>query len=53
MATSTWKPSSEEIRAIVAELSPVIDECVRRSFVLLAGLTPTPALVGVGLRDTD
>jgi hypothetical protein len=46
MATTTlWKPSTEEIRSIVAELTPVIDECVRRSVAFLAGTTPQPTLV--------
>jgi hypothetical protein len=30
MAT-TWHPTDEEVRQIVAELRPVIDECERRS----------------------
>ena len=42
--TKMWKPSSEEVRRIVAELVPVIDECVRRSACLLAG---TPVLAEV------
>jgi hypothetical protein len=29
--STTWKPTDEEVRQIVAELRPVIDECVRRS----------------------
>ena len=34
MATTTnidWVPTAEEVRRIVAELRPVIDECVSRS----------------------
>jgi hypothetical protein len=34
MATTTttpWVPTAEEVRRIVAELRPVIDECVNRS----------------------
>ena len=33
MATTTkdWIPTAEEVRRIVAELRPVIDECVSRS----------------------
>lgn len=31
-ATNTnWAPTAEEVRRIVAELRPVIDECVSRS----------------------
>jgi hypothetical protein len=26
-----WHPTDDEVRKIVAELRPVIDECVRRS----------------------
>jgi hypothetical protein len=32
----TWAPTSEEVRRIVAELRPVIDECVSRANRLLA-----------------
>ena len=35
-ASTTWAPSSEEVRRIVAELRPVIDECVTRANRLLA-----------------
>jgi hypothetical protein len=31
MAATPWEPSEDEVRRIVAELRPVIDECVRRS----------------------
>ena len=34
--TTPWVPSSEEVRRIVAELRPVIDECVSRSNRALA-----------------
>ncbi len=41
--TLSWKPTTDEIRGIVAELAPVIDECVRRSRrLLLGGSVPTP-----------
>lgn len=38
MATTTtpWIPTPEEVRRIVAELRPVIDECVSRSHRELA-----------------
>jgi hypothetical protein len=44
MATTstTWAPSSEEVRRIVAELRPVIDECVNRANRLLAAAQPAP-----------
>ena len=38
MATTTnnaWVPTAEEVRRIVAELRPVIDECVSRSHKFL------------------
>lgn len=38
MATNTttaWVPTAEEVRRIVAELRPVIDECVSRSHKFL------------------
>jgi hypothetical protein len=31
-----WRPDDEEVRRIVAELRPVIDECERRSTAALA-----------------
>ena len=36
MATTLapWVPTADEVRCIVAELRPVIDECVRRSRAL-------------------
>ena len=34
--TSVWKPSTEEVRRIVAELAPVFDACVARSRLLLS-----------------
>jgi hypothetical protein len=40
MATTTntvWVPTAEEVRRIVAELRPVIDECVSRSHKFLDG----------------
>lgn len=43
MATFTveeWAPTEEEVRGIIAELRPVIDECVHRAEWLLAS---TPA----------
>jgi len=39
MATTTatpWVPTADEVRRIVAELRPVIDECENRSHRLLA-----------------
>jgi len=36
MPRTTWKPTRDEVRRIVAELRPVIDECVRRSDHMLA-----------------
>ena len=30
--TTNWVPTAEEVRRIVAELRPVIDECVSRSW---------------------
>ncbi len=36
MAPTTWHPSEEEVRRIVAELRPVIDECERRALRQLA-----------------
>ena len=33
--SSDWVPTAEEVRRIVAELRPVIDECVSRSHRLL------------------
>jgi hypothetical protein len=41
MATTTttpWVPTADEVRRIVAELRPVIDECVNRSFRELAAV---------------
>lgn len=35
-----WAPTKEEVRCIIAELRPVIDECVMRANQLLA---TTPA----------
>ena len=46
MATNTnmvWVPTAEEVRRIVAELRPVIDECVSRSHRFL-GTTSAAAL---------
>lgn len=43
MVTTTWKPSNDEVRRIVAELRPVIDACVARSRRLLAELETEPA----------
>jgi hypothetical protein len=43
MATTTveeWAPTKEEVLGIIAELRPVIDECVMRANRLLA---TTPA----------
>jgi hypothetical protein len=44
MATTTtieaWVPTKEEVLGIIAELRPVIDECVSRADSLLAS---TPA----------
>jgi hypothetical protein len=34
--TTTWSPTREEVRRIVAELRPVIDECVSRANRMLA-----------------
>ena len=34
--TTAWHPSEDEVRRIVAELRPVIDECERRSLRRLA-----------------
>lgn len=36
VTTTSWVPTSEEVRRIVAELRPVIDECVTRSRRFLA-----------------
>lgn len=38
MTGEPWTPSKDEVRKIVAELRPVIDECVRRSRQELAQL---------------
>lgn len=50
MATTTattWAPTSEEVRRIVAELRPVIDECVMRANRLLAAAgAPAPERAG-------
>jgi hypothetical protein len=46
MATTTntdWVPTAEEIRRIVAELRPVIDECVSRSHRFLDNAARTAA----------
>jgi hypothetical protein len=44
MATTatTWTPTSDEVRRIVAELRPVIDECVNRANRLLASAAARP-----------
>ena len=39
MTGEPWEPSEDEVRRIVAELRPVIDECVRRSRRELAELS--------------
>ena len=47
MATDTnmvWVPTAEEVRRIVAELRPVIDECVSRSHRFLDGASSAAAL---------
>jgi hypothetical protein len=36
MAKIRWNPSHDEVRRIVAELRPVIDECERRAREALA-----------------
>lgn len=36
MSSPTWTPTKDEVRRIVAELRPVIDECVDRANRLLA-----------------
>jgi hypothetical protein len=35
MPTATWKPTTDEVRRIVAELAPVIDKCVAKSTAFL------------------
>lgn len=38
--TTAWVPTAEEVRRIVAELRPVIDECVSRSHRFLDTAAP-------------
>jgi hypothetical protein len=54
MATTTmgWQPSSDEVRQIVAELTPVIDECVRRSRLFLATAAELAEVDGNRTRRT-
>jgi hypothetical protein len=40
--TTTWTPTRDEVRRIVAELRPVIDECVNRANRLLAAAAAGP-----------
>jgi hypothetical protein len=42
---SPWAPTQDEVRRIVAELRPLIDECVSRSrqFLATAGRDTAPA----------
>lgn len=45
MATTTktdWVPTAEEVRRIVAEFRPIIDECVSRSHRFLDNAARTP-----------
>ena len=42
-ANTNWVPTAEEVRRIVAELRPVIDECVSRSFRQLGAATEVAA----------
>ena len=41
-AATTWTPTRDEVRRIVAELRPVIDECVNRANRLLAAAAAQP-----------
>jgi hypothetical protein len=36
ITTPAWTPTKDEVKRIVAELRPVIDECVARANQLLA-----------------
>jgi hypothetical protein len=40
ITTPVWTPTKDEVKRIVAELRPVIDECVARANRLLAAGSP-------------